>query len=429
MPLTDIDVKRLPIKESRYKKTVGDGLYVVVEAIKNKKSSGGKSFVGVMRFPPSIKGRQIDVRIGVYGKGMDKLSLKQARDEWERLRSWSRENNRDPRELQKEERRILFDNSTGKFNELIKLDELVNLYFKKSTNKPSTIENEKNQFNNQIIPELGGHTPVKFLGWDYSYAGRTGRQAILKVTEKIEQRGSLNQAKKVLGKMKVLFDFAIERGYLERNQNPALSAKSVGRGHVEKNNPCLSWKEIPELLNDLNENKANGSEVVLAAIKLDIMTFVRVGSLVPMKWNELDYENDLWKIPAIRMKAGKDHLVPLTDPIKEVLEGLRRFNGHDEYVFRSYRGRKKPHIDESALNQLLKRLGYGGRQTAHGLRQLVTIAGVDVLKFPYEVISRQLAHAQGNKIRQAYDRSTMLEERRDFMNQWCDQLVTLGLQI
>ena len=54
MPLTDIDVKRLPIKESRYKKTVGDGLYVVVEAIKNKKSSGGKSFVGVMRFLPSI---------------------------------------------------------------------------------------------------------------------------------------------------------------------------------------------------------------------------------------------------------------------------------------------------------------------------------------------------------------------------------------
>ena len=159
------------------------------------------------------------------------------------------------------------------------------------------------------------------------------------------------------------------------------------------------------------------------------MTFVRVGSLVPMKWNELDYENDLWQIPGNRMKAGKDHLVPLTDPIKEVLEVLRRFNGHDEYVFRSHRGRKKPHIDESALNQLLKRLGYGGRQTAHGLRQLVTIAGVDVLKFPYEIISRQLAHAQGNKIRQAYDRSTMLEERRDFMNKWCSELVHLGLKI
>ena len=198
---------------------------------------------------------------------------------------------------------------------------------------------------------------------------------------------------------------------------------------MKKNNPCLSWKEVPQFLNELNENKANGSEVVLAAIKLDIMTFVRVGSLVPMKWNELDYENDLWQIPGNRMKAGKDHLVPLTDPIKEVLEVLRRFNDHDEYVFRSHRGRKKPHIDESALNQLLKRLGYGGRQTAHGLRQLVTIAGVDVLKFPYEVISRQLAHAQGNKIRQAYDRSTMLEERRDFMNKWCDKLVHLGLKI
>ena len=173
MPLTDIDVKRLPIKENRYKRSVGDGLHVIVEPLKDRKSSSGKSFVGIMRFPPSRKGKQIDVRIGVYGKGMGKLSLKQARDEWDRLRSWSRENNRDPRELQKEERRILFDNSTGKFNELIKLDELVNLYFEKSTNRPSTIANQRNHFKSEIIPELGGHTPVKFLGWDYSYAGRT----------------------------------------------------------------------------------------------------------------------------------------------------------------------------------------------------------------------------------------------------------------
>ena len=151
--------------------------------------------------------------------------------------------------------------------------------------------------------------------------------------------------------------------------------------------------------------------------------------LKKISYSELDYENDLWKIPANRMKAGKEHLVPLTDPMKEILEQLRRFNGHEEYVFRSHRGRKKPHIDESALNQLLKRLGYGGRQTAHGLRQLPATAGQDVLKTPYEIIQRQLAHAVGNKIRQAYDKSQMLEERRDFMNKWCSELVHLGLKI
>lgn len=429
MPLSDLEIRRLPIKEKRYKRSAGDGLNVIVEPLKNKKGSGGKSFVGFMRFPASRKGKKIDVRIGVYGKGYGKFSLKAARDEWERLRSWSKENGRDPRELQKEEKRILLGQSSNKLNELIRLDELIHLYFEKSTNRPTTISDNRNKFNNQVVPFLGASTPVKFLGWDYKYQGRTGRQAVLSITDKIENRNSPIQARKVLGLMRGLFDFAIERGYMERGQNPALAAKSVGIGHKEKHYPCLSWSEVPQLLEDLNENKANGSEVVIAAIKFDLMTFVRVGSLVPMKWPELDYENDLWKIPAIRMKAGKEHLVPLTDPIKELLEHLRKFNGDEEYVFWSPRGRSKPYIDESALNQHLKRLGYGGRQTAHGLRSLPATAGQEVLKVPYEVIQRQLAHAVGNKIRQAYDRSQMLEERREFMKDWCDELVNQGLKI
>jgi len=429
MPLNDLEIKRLPIREKRYKQSVGDGLYVIVEPLENKKSSRGKSFVGNMRYPAGRKGKQIDIRIGVYGKGNGRISLKKAKTEWERLRSWSRENNRDPRDLQKEEKKSLILNSSGELKELTTLRHVVDLYFELSTNRPSTKKDDRYKFDNQIIPELGKDTPITFLGWDNFYAGRTGRQAILNVVKKIEKRGSKNQAKKVMAKMKVFFDFAIERGLLERNQNPAIAAKSVGSGHIKKNNPSISWSEIPQLLKDLNENKANGSEVVIAAIKFDVMTFVRVGSLVPMKWSELDYENDLWIIPPERMKAGKEHLVPLTDPIKQLLDRLEKINGDEEYVFKSFRSRSKPHIDESALNQLLKRLGYGGRQTAHGLRQLPTIAGVDILKIPYEVISRQLAHAQGNQIRQAYDRSQMLEERREFMNNWCDQLVTLGLEI
>ena len=109
MSLSDLDIKRLPIKDKRYKLSVGNGLSIVIEPIKGKNLSGGKSFVGFMRFPFSRKGKQIDVRIGVYGKGMGKVSLRQAKDEWERLRSWSKENNRDPRELQKDERKKLVE--------------------------------------------------------------------------------------------------------------------------------------------------------------------------------------------------------------------------------------------------------------------------------------------------------------------------------
>jgi len=229
--------------------------------------------------------------------------------------------------------------------------------------------------------------------------------------------------------MRQVFDYAIDRSWLE-HPNPALSSRFTKSKHIPTGNPCLSWNELPKLLNDLNTNRGKGSPVVIAAIKFDILTFVRVGSLVPMRWDELDYEEDLWTIPANRMKNAKEHLVPLTEPIKRLLDYLRQFNGEEDYVFWSPRGRARPYIDESALNQHLKvRLGYGGKQTAHGFRKLPATAGQDVLKFPYEVISRQMAHAVGDKVRRAYDKSQLLEERRTFMDAWCDALVSHGLEV
>lgn len=422
MRLTETEVRALPGKLRRYSRSVGDSLYVLVEPVKG---SGGKSFVGKMR----SNGKQIDVRIGVFGKGPGQWTLKAARDEWFRLRSWYRETGRDPRELQKDEKRQLVKQSSDRT-----LNELVDSYLiackTKYKQSETTIKDKKNKLSNEIIPALGGSTPVSRLGWDEKSKGRTGREAVFEITDSIEKRGSLNQARKVLGVMRHLFDYAIERGWMERGQNPAVQARSVGAGHEVQHNPCLSWDELPQLLDDLNRNKGNGSQVVLAAIKLDLMTFLRVGSLVPMRWDEVDYAANLWTVPGSRMKSGKNHWVPLTDPIKDLLAHLRKINGEQEYVFWSPRGRSKPHIDESALNQHLKvRLGYGGRQTAHGLRSLPLTAGQEVLKFSAEVIQRQMDHAVGDKVRQAYDKSQLLDERWQFMRAWCDALLDQGLEV
>ncbi len=422
MPVTDVEVRDWKAGPKRQNKSVGNSLYVVIEA---ENRSGTKSFEGRMRF----NGKQIPVRIGVYGKGAGKFSLLEARREWERLKSWSYKNGRDPREKIKEEKKELIRKSSGP-----NLREGVDIYFRfleeKGVNTESTIKDKKNKFSNQIIPELGATTPVKSLGWDMKSKGRTGREAIISILDSIENRGSKDQARKVAGAMRQFFDFAIERGWMERDQNPASNTKNVGLGHEVEHYPCLSWNELPELLHDLNTNRGKGSLVVVNAIKLDLMTFLRVGSLVGMRWDELDYAANLWTVPAKRMKSGSDHLVPLTEPIKDLFAHLRKLNGDKEHVFWSPRGKKKPHIDESALNQHLKeRLGYGGRQTAHGLRSLPLTAGQDVLKFPAEVIQRQMDHAVGNKVRQAYDRSQMLDERWDFMRAWCDALINQGLQI
>ena len=95
MPLSDKEIRDLKPTDKRQKKGVGDSLFVVVESVGR---GGGKSFIGRTRFPPGRSGKEVEVRIGVYGRGAGKWTLLAARKEWERIRDWSREAGRDPRE-------------------------------------------------------------------------------------------------------------------------------------------------------------------------------------------------------------------------------------------------------------------------------------------------------------------------------------------
>ena len=88
-----------------------------------------------------------------------------------------------------------------------------------------------------------------------------------------------------------------------------------------------------------------------------------------------------------------------------------------------------PHLDPSAPNNYIRNLGYKDKLRAHGWRSVVLTNGIDLLKTPKEVIKRQMGHLPDNKVDQAYDKSLMLEERRKFLNQWCDLLVKNGLEI
>ena len=117
----------------------------------------------------------------------------------------------------------------------------------------------------------------------------------------------------------------------------------------------------------------------------------------------------------------------MTDPLKDVLERLRSFNGDQEYVFFSPRGRTFPHVHKDSLNAHIKKMGYKGLTTAHGFRHLALTAGQEVLKVDHEIIQRQMAHTFGDKIRGSYDKSQMMEERRDFIVTWSDAQVEQGL--
>ena len=100
----------------------------------------------------------------------------------------------------------------------------------------------------------------------------------------------------------------------------------------------------------------------------------------------------------------------------ELLGQLRNKTGWQEYIFYSPRGKTYPHIHEDVPTKHLKRLGYAGKLTAHGWRSVVLTVGQDVLKFPFYTIQRQMGHLLGDKVREAYDRSKILEERKEFLD-------------
>ncbi|MCP9926391.1 site-specific integrase [Cyanobium sp. CH-040] len=417
---TDSQVKALKAGSKRQSVGMGDSLYLIIEPVK---VGGGKSFEGRTRFPPGRGGTQVSVRIGCYGKGTGKWTLKEARDEWSRIKNWSKETGRDPRDFKKR------DQPSGETRVNQTLEEVAKSYLSESKIKDSTRKDYQNMLWNQIIPEFGAETPINCFAWDYKHSsGKTGRETVLALYKKVSVRAPV-QAKKILMVLRAVFDYAIDQGWMERDQNSALKVKIADNMHEVTHHPTLSWDQLPAFFNELEENKPKASCVTICAVKALFLTFLRVGSLVPMRWDELDLENNIWVIPGKRMKNGRDHIVPLTNPFNELLNTLRKFNGEEEFVFASPRSGEKGHMNPYSINQHLIRMGYKSVLRAHGVRSIPLTAGQEVLGFPAQVIQRQMAHVIGDKVRQAYDRSELLPERRQFMERWSEALLEQGLRL
>ena len=141
---------------------------------------------------------------GPYGKGPGKWSLKAAREEWERIRTWSRETGQDPRELRKEEKQKVQERGSGPtFSQLVDAYLAWGAVKQPKPMKPRTIQDYRNKLVNQMMPELGANTPVTQLSWDAKWKdGRTGRQVVLAAKKKITDRGKGSQSDKCFGILK-----------------------------------------------------------------------------------------------------------------------------------------------------------------------------------------------------------------------------------
>ena len=427
MSLSDSQIRAYRATDKRQKESCGDSLFLLVEPISK---GGGKSFAGRIRFPPGRTSPVVDVRIGVYGKGPGKWSLKEAKDEWSAIKTWSRTHNRDPRERKREQKQSLVQE-----RESPTFEQVCESFLSEWTGANAQGKKEyRNLLWNQVMPHFGAKTPIEHLSWDHKHKdGKTTRELMTDYLSRVRERAPTS-AKKQQMVLKGVFENAIRKGWMRRDQNPVLNITSPKdkRTHLVQHHPYPFWEILPEFFEVFARNEANGEITTRGGCLLTFLTGLRVGAISGMRWDEVDLERNLWLVPASRMKTWdegeKNHLVPLTEPIKDLLREMEKLNGGTEFVFASPRTQSRQ-INPSSINNHFIDLGYKGVFRAHGIRTCFLTYGQEVLGFDEKVIRLQGGWKVKDKIQGIYDRHDFLDERRKFMNAWSDALLDRGIKI
>ncbi|GKV87740.1 integrase [Pectobacterium carotovorum subsp. carotovorum] len=261
-------------------------------------------------------------------------------------------------------------------------------------------------FRNDIFPYVGKRSIAEVKPLE-----------LLNVMRKMEKRGALEKMKKVRQRCSEVFRYAIATGRAE--YNPAADLSSALEVHQSHHFPFLKADEIPDFLRALEGY--TGSKLVRIATKLLLITGVRTIELRAALWSEFDLGNAIWEIPEERMKKRRAHLVPLSTQALDLLNELKIMTGNYRYVFPGRNNPNKP-MSEASINQVIKRIGFGGEVTGHGFRHMLSTI-LHEEGFDSSFIEIQLAHVDRNSIRGTYNHAQYLEKRRHMMQYYSDYVI------
>lgn len=238
----------------------------------------------------------------------------------------------------------------------------------------------------------------------------------LDVIRKVEKRGALDVASRVKQRLESIFNYAISIGKITHNPTSPLTGVIAVRKTVHMK--ALPTRELPKFLHELESSDAL-TDVVRYALKLIVITFVRPGEIRFAEWKDFDFTNNEWRIPANKTKMKREHVVPLSKQALSILEKVKKITGKHRYVFTGYHDYRKPISENALVNGIKKSLGFNA--TAHGFRTLASTT-LNEEGFNRDVIERQLAHVEQNKVRDAYNRYEYIKERVEMMQWWGDYL-------
>ena len=238
-------------------------------------------------------------------------------------------------------------------------------------------------------------------------------EAVLKVLEPIWQ-AKHETAQRLRGRIERILDHARAKG-LRSGENPAR-----WRGHLDQLLPkrqrgtrthlsALPYDQMPDFMKELRSREATAARM----LEFVILTAARTGEALGAVWEEIDAKKAIWTIPAIRMKAGEEHRVPLSDQAIQILDDMAA-TGRRGVVFANASGRE---LSNMAMLTLLNRMDRTGI-TVHGFRSAFRDWAAETTGFPHEVCEMALAHVISNKAEAAYRRGDLFEKRRKLMDAW-----------
>ena len=394
MPLTDAAVRQAKPADKPRKLFDGRGLYLLILP------AGGKYW----RFKYRFGGKEKLLALGAYPD----VSMKQARERRDAARKALAAGSDPSAERQAAKAAVV----AAEQRERDTFEAVAREWFGKYSSvwAPGHAETIIRRLERDVFPWLGSLPVAEITA-----------VMLLEVLRRVEARGALETAHRIKQITGQVFRYAIATGRASRDPSGDLRGALPPRRenhHAALTKPA----EVAGLLRAIASYQ--GSFVVRCALRLAPLVFVRPGELRKAEWSEIDLENGVWRIGAERMKMRREHLVPLARQAVEVLRELHPLTGSGRYIFPG-RTAARP-MSENAITAALRRMGYEqGTMTAHGFRTMASTL-LNEMGWPADAIERQLAHAERDEVRGAYNRAEYMVERRRMMQAWADHLDSLA---
>jgi integrase len=385
VPLTDTAIRKAQPRAKTYKLADGGGLTLLANP------NGSKWW----RLRYRIGKTEKMISVGVYPD----VSLKQARERRDEARKVIAEGG---------------DPSANRQREAASLEQtfaaIAQEWLDKQRKGMSEATIQKAEWTFKLLNPSIGRSPIRSIT----------APDILAILRKLEDRGKHETAHRAKQRAGQIFRYAIATGRAERD--PTADLRGALAPIVVTNHPAITDpKGVGELLRAIDGYR--GKAVTECALKLAPLLFVRPGELRAARWEEFDLDaaEPEWRIPAARMKMREQHLVPLSSQAVAILRDLQLVSGPGGYCFPSLRDVNRP-MSENTITAALRRMGYSSDQmTWHGFRTIASTLLNEQGWHP-DLIELQLAHAERNQVRAAYNKAKRMPERRTMMQAWSDYL-------